>query len=90
MRHIDGVLKEVVPELDLESIKPVRSRRSKEANGHDGSEHSLPLTLHALRIMREEGVPMTVDEIVECLASRGREPTGSGSRRRLISSSGRR
>lgn len=80
--HVDGVLKDVAPELDLETVKPVRARRPTQVNGHDGSGHALPVTQHILRIMRLEKQPMAIDEIVECLAVQR-----PGSDRKKLSSS---
>lgn len=34
----------------------------------DGLSHELPVTQHVLRLLRTEGIPMTVDEVVEVLA----------------------
>lgn len=34
----------------------------------DGLSHELPVTQHVLRLLRTEGIPMTVEEVVEVLA----------------------
>jgi hypothetical protein len=66
--HIDGVLKDVAPDLDLDAVKPVRSRKSaKDDLRHDGSTHRKPVTQHVLAILREGG-PATISEILVKLA----------------------
>jgi hypothetical protein len=67
--HIDGVMQDVAPEVDLAAVKPTRSRRDqKEKRLTDGSSHRLPMTQHVLRVLREEG-PKTASEIVARLSN---------------------
>lgn len=66
--HIDGVLKDVAPDLDLETVKPVRARKSaKDELRDDGSTNRKPVTQHVLSILREGG-PATITEILVKLA----------------------
>lgn len=53
--HIDGVLADIVPGLDLTSIKPVRSRHiagksRKSESGHAGAG-CVPVTKSVLRLL---------------------------------------
>jgi hypothetical protein len=72
--HINAVLTHVEPNIDIDSIKPRQRRHDaagvapKRGGPRDGGgEHTLPVTQHVLRILREEGKPMTVEEVVESL-----------------------
>lgn len=76
IEHIDGVLKDVAPDLDLDTVKPYRPRQTKEEKlRHDGSTHKLPVTQHVLKMLREEG-PATAREILAKLSSKrtGHDP----------------
>ncbi len=75
IEHVDAVLKDVAPDTDLEAIKPVRARQP-EARGGVPRLHSdgrLPVTQQVLRVLREESIPMTADEVIACVARHHRD-----------------
>lgn len=63
--HVDALLRTEAPDLRLEQIKP---RGSSGEVGHAGGTKELPVTKAVLRLLRTEGMAMTVDEVVERLA----------------------
>lgn len=79
---IDNVLKDQAPDLDLSTIKPVRSRRTSSEGprsqgatsgtgrprGPKGDERFGPVTKHILRVMREETFPLTAAQILDIVA----------------------
>lgn len=71
--HIDGVLKEVAPDENLDEIKPVRTNRSRgqaptgRATSRRDGVGGIPVPRQVLQVMRQENIPMTMSQITDCV-----------------------
>lgn len=63
--HIDGVLLHQDPDIKLETIKARRPKGSCVTTRADGRR--VPVTQAVLKLLRIRNVPMSVDDVVECL-----------------------
>ncbi len=64
--HIDGVLLHQDPDIQLDAIKARRPKGSCVTTRADGRR--VPVTQATLKLLRIRNVPMSVDDLVECLA----------------------
>jgi hypothetical protein len=73
LTHIDAVLKEVAPGIELETIKPVRVRSKPNAGKFSTNRGKYPsgagpqVPTHVMRVMREAETPMTTTEIIDAV-----------------------
>lgn len=65
--HVDALLKFEAPEVRLDQIKPRKPRDPSRALTHKGRE-GIPLTKAVLRVLRTEGLAMSVDEVADRLS----------------------
>ena len=65
--HVDALLRVEAPDFRIETVRPRKPRAPQSHKRDDGKR--LPVTQAVLRLLRTEGVPLTVDEVVGHLRS---------------------